>query len=141
MMIFLAAAAEHPNALEALSKTFGLHGAFFVAQVVNFFLVILVLKKFAFGPIQQMLEQRRARIIAGEEKLKQIEKQLAESSPPLRRPSRKPMKMRFVLSMRQKRAQQPSPSRKPKKPYPKPSKFSPRQKLRQTLTVSVLRLN
>ena len=79
MMIFLAAAAENPNALEALSKTFGLHGAFFVAQVVNFFLVILVLKKFAFGPIQQMLEQRRARIVAGEEKLKQIEKQLAES--------------------------------------------------------------
>jgi F-type H+-transporting ATPase subunit b len=79
MMIFLATAAEHPNALEALSKTFGLHGAFFVAQVVNFFLVILVLKKFAFGPIQQMLEQRRARIVAGEEKLKHIEKQLAES--------------------------------------------------------------
>lgn len=79
MMILLAAAAEHPIALEALSKTFGLHGAFFVAQVVNFFLVILVLKKFAFGPIQQMLEQRRERIIAGEEKLKHIEKQLAES--------------------------------------------------------------
>ena len=79
MMILLAAAAEHPNALEALSKTFGLHGAFFVAQVVNFFLVIFVLKKFAFGPIQQMLEQRRARIVAGEEKLKHIEKQLAES--------------------------------------------------------------
>ena len=79
MMIFLAAAAEQPNALEALSKTFGLHGAFFVAQVVNFFLVIFVLKKFAFGPIQQMLEQRRERIVAGEEKLKRIEKQLAES--------------------------------------------------------------
>ena len=79
MMTFLAAAAEHPNALEALSKTFGLHGAFFVAQVVNFFLVIFVLKKFAFGPIQQMLEQRRERIVAGEEKLKRIEKQLAES--------------------------------------------------------------
>ncbi len=79
MMTFLAAAAEHPNALEALSKTFGLHGAFFAAQVVNFFLVIFVLKKFAFGPIQQMLEQRRERIVAGEEKLKRIEKQLAES--------------------------------------------------------------
>jgi F-type H+-transporting ATPase subunit b len=79
MMIFLAAATEHPNALEALSKTFGLHGAFFVAQVVNFFLVIFVLKKFAFGPIQAMLQQRRERIIAGEEKLKHIEKQLAES--------------------------------------------------------------
>jgi F-type H+-transporting ATPase subunit b len=79
MMTFLATAAEHPNALEALSKTFGLHGAFFVAQVVNFFLVIFVLKKFAFGPIQAMLEQRRERIAAGEEKLKRIEKQLAES--------------------------------------------------------------
>ncbi|MFN4872438.1 MAG: ATP synthase F0 subunit B [Akkermansiaceae bacterium] len=79
MMIFLATAAEQPGALEALSDTFGLHGAFFVAQVVNFFLVIIVLKKFAFGPIQKMLEQRRERIAAGEEKLKQIEKQLAES--------------------------------------------------------------
>jgi F-type H+-transporting ATPase subunit b len=78
MMTFLAAAAE-PGAFETLSKTFGLHTAFFVAQVVNFFLVILVLKKFAFGPIQAMLEQRRERIIAGEEKLKRIEKQLADS--------------------------------------------------------------
>jgi len=37
------------------------------------------LKHFAFGPIQAMLEQRRTRIAEGEEKLKQIEKQLAES--------------------------------------------------------------
>jgi F-type H+-transporting ATPase subunit b len=79
MMTFLAAAAEQPGAFDTLSKTFGLHGAFFVAQVVNFFLVIFVLKKFAFGPIQEMLEQRRERIAAGEEKLKRIEKQLAES--------------------------------------------------------------
>ena len=77
-MTLLAAAAE-PGALETLSKTFGLHGAFFAAQVVNFFLVIIILKKFAFGPIQAMLEQRRTRILEGEEKLKRIEKQLAES--------------------------------------------------------------
>jgi F-type H+-transporting ATPase subunit b len=38
-----------------------------------------VLKKFAFGPIQTILEQRRTRIAEGEEKLKRIEKQLAES--------------------------------------------------------------
>src|SRR5690606_36302210 len=44
-----------------------------------FFLVIWVLKKFAFGPIQQMLEQRKARIAEGEEKLERIEQQLAES--------------------------------------------------------------
>jgi len=74
----LAAAAAHgetPNLLEQ----FGWHPTFFAAQVVNFFIVIFVLKKFAFGPIQAMLEQRRARIIAGEENLVLIQKQLAES--------------------------------------------------------------
>ncbi|MFT4175397.1 MAG: ATP synthase F0 subunit B [Luteolibacter sp.] len=63
----------------SLLDQFGWNLPFFIAQLVNFFLVILVLKKFAFGPIQAMLEQRRARIIAGEEKLKEIEQQLAES--------------------------------------------------------------
>lgn len=78
-MITLIAEAAEPGVFENIQKTFGLHGAFFAAQVVNFFLVILVLKKFAFGPIQAMLEQRRTRIAEGEEKLKRIEKQLAES--------------------------------------------------------------
>lgn len=78
MFSFLAAATQ-PNALETIKDTFGLHGAFFAAQVINFFLVIFVLKKFAFGPIQAILEQRRERIAAGEEKLKRIEKQLADS--------------------------------------------------------------
>jgi len=78
MFSFLAAATQ-PNALETIKDTFGLHGAFFAAQAINFFLVIFVLKKFAFGPIQAILEQRRTRIVEGEEKLKRIEKQLADS--------------------------------------------------------------
>lgn len=73
------AAAEHSGILETIQKTFGLNGPFFIAQVINFILVIIILKKFAFGPIQAMLEQRRNRIAEGEEKLKRIEKQLAES--------------------------------------------------------------
>ena len=72
-------AAEQPGAFEAIQKSFDLGGWFFVAQLINFFIVILVLKKFAFGPIQAMLEQRRTRIAEGEEKLKQIELQLAQS--------------------------------------------------------------
>lgn len=72
-------AAEQPGAFEAIKESFSLGGWYFVAQVINFFIVIWVLKKFAFGPIQAMLEQRRSRIAEGEEKLKQIEKQLAES--------------------------------------------------------------
>ena len=63
---------ENPGAFETVQKTFrfGTDGRF-VAQVINFFIVIWVLKKFAFGPIQTMLEQRRNRIAEGEEKLKQ----------------------------------------------------------------------
>jgi F-type H+-transporting ATPase subunit b len=83
MINFLATAssivAEDVGVFESIQKTFGLNGPFFAAQVINFFLVVLVLKKFAFGPIQEMLEQRRMRIAEGEEKLKRIEKQLAES--------------------------------------------------------------
>jgi F-type H+-transporting ATPase subunit b len=79
MITLLAAATENPSVLENIQKTFGLNLPFFIAQVVNFFLVIFVLKKFAFGPVQAMLNDRRDRIAAGEEKLKLIEKQLAES--------------------------------------------------------------
>jgi F-type H+-transporting ATPase subunit b len=80
MIPFLASVtAENPGTFETIQQTFGLNGPFFIAQVINFFLVIFILKKFAFRPIQVMLEQRRGRIAEGEEKLKQIEKQLAES--------------------------------------------------------------
>lgn len=79
MITLLAVAAENPGVLENIQKTFGLNLPFFIAQVVNFVLVIFVLKKFAFGPVQAILEQRRTRIAEGEDKLKRIERQLAES--------------------------------------------------------------
>ena len=81
MITYLAAAAAAGDAgvVETIQKTFGWNAPFFIAQVINFFLVVFILKKFAFGPIQQMLEQRRMRIAEGEEKLKRIERQLAES--------------------------------------------------------------
>jgi F-type H+-transporting ATPase subunit b len=81
MITILAATAATGDAgiVETIQKTFGWNGPFFIAQVINFFLVVFILKKFAFGPIQTMLEQRRMRIAEGEEKLKRIEKQLAES--------------------------------------------------------------
>jgi F-type H+-transporting ATPase subunit b len=77
-MINLLAAAD-PGVLENIQKSFGLNQPFFLAQLLNFVLVIFVLYKFAFGPVQEMLEQRRARIAEGESKLKLIERQLAES--------------------------------------------------------------
>ncbi|MEI7910542.1 MAG: ATP synthase F0 subunit B [Verrucomicrobiota bacterium] len=67
------------NPVAELCGKFGVNWPFFIASCLNFVLVIWVLKKFAFGPIQAMLEQRRERIAEGEDKLKAIEKQLAES--------------------------------------------------------------
>jgi len=71
--------AENVGPFETIQKTFDLGGWYFVAQVIDFFIVIWVLKKFAFGPIQAMLEQRRSRIADGEDKLQRIEQQLAQS--------------------------------------------------------------
>jgi F-type H+-transporting ATPase subunit b len=79
MITLLAAAAESPGIMDTIQKTFGLNTPFFIAQVINFFLVVFVLKKFAFGPVQQILEQRRNRTAEGESKLAQIQKQLADS--------------------------------------------------------------
>jgi F-type H+-transporting ATPase subunit b len=78
-MISLLAQSAEPNMIEQIIGPFGWNKWFFLAQFINFVLVIVVLKKFAFGPVVAMLEQRRARIAEGEAKLKQIEQQLADS--------------------------------------------------------------
>ena len=67
------------NPAVQIARDFKLHWGPFLAQCLNFFLVALLLKKFAFKPVQEMLEKRRSRIAEGETKLKQIETQLAES--------------------------------------------------------------
>jgi F-type H+-transporting ATPase subunit b len=78
-MIPILASAEANNVVSDLLGQFGVNWPFFIAQFINFILVILVLKIFAFGPIQKMLHERRNRIAAGEDKLKRIEQQLADS--------------------------------------------------------------
>lgn len=78
-MNLLLAATEHANVVERILGPFDWNSKFFIAQVVNFIIVMLVLKKFAFGPIQQILAKRREIVREGEEKLRRIEKQLAES--------------------------------------------------------------
>ena len=73
------AAPSSGNPLENIVKTFHVEWPLLIAQVLNILVVLFILKKFAFGPILTMLEQRRARIIAGEDKIKLIERQLADS--------------------------------------------------------------
>lgn len=72
-------AAESEGVVGDITRSFKVYWPQLVSQFISFAIVILLLKIFAFRPIQQMLEQRRERIAAGEEKLKRIEKQLEES--------------------------------------------------------------
>lgn len=78
-MLPLLAAAEGGNKVTELFGQFGVFLYPFIAQVICFIVVLFVLKKFAFGPVQEMLELRRKRIADGEKKLGEIERQLAES--------------------------------------------------------------
>ena len=57
----------------------GIDSVKLTAQVIIFIIVYLVLKKYAFGPVTNLLEERRSRIAEGENKLKQIKENLASS--------------------------------------------------------------
>jgi F-type H+-transporting ATPase subunit b len=63
-----------------IAGDFGLAWGKFFAQVIIFILVYTVLKKYAFGPIMGMLEQRRQRIADGEAKLEKITRDAAEAA-------------------------------------------------------------
>lgn len=65
--------------VDELTQKFGLAWPKFFAQVFIFIAVYSILKKFAFGPILAMLEQRKQRIADGESKLEKIAKDLAEA--------------------------------------------------------------
>jgi F-type H+-transporting ATPase subunit b len=59
-----AAVAEAQEAVGGLG-TLGINFKIFIAQLVNFGIVLFVLKKFAFGPITKALDERSAKIAAG----------------------------------------------------------------------------
>lgn len=63
-----------------IAGDFGLAWGKFFAQVIIFILVYTILKKYAFGPIIGMLEQRRQRIADGEAKLEKITRDAAEAA-------------------------------------------------------------
>lgn len=56
--------------------TFGLDGKIFLAQLVNFLVVLFVLKRFAWGPIVQRLEMRAKKIEEGMKDAEEAAKRL-----------------------------------------------------------------
>ncbi|MBE2204503.1 MAG: F0F1 ATP synthase subunit B [Chthoniobacterales bacterium] len=67
------------DALTQIFATFGISWQKFGAQAILFLIVYLVLKKFAFGPVVAMFEERRRRIEEAQLNAEKIKKQLAES--------------------------------------------------------------
>ena len=64
---------------ESIPQIFGLSWPAFIAQVIAFLIVLFVLKNYAFGPIINVLEERRRRIAEGQANAEKIKAQLAES--------------------------------------------------------------
>lgn len=59
--------------------TFGVSWGKFIAQIILFLIVYGILKKYAFGPILEVLNERRRRIEEGQHNAEKIKKQLAEA--------------------------------------------------------------
>jgi F-type H+-transporting ATPase subunit b len=65
--------------MDQLLTQFGIAWPKFLAQVILFLIVYAILRKFAFGPIIAIFEQRRRTIEEGQANAEKIKKQLAES--------------------------------------------------------------
>jgi F-type H+-transporting ATPase subunit b len=74
--------AAAPGLLEQAAQTgeqFGFNKSIFVSQVISFLIVAFLLKKFAFGPIQKILVERRERIEEGLKNADRIKSELAKT--------------------------------------------------------------
>ncbi|MFQ3168893.1 MAG: F-type H+-transporting ATPase subunit b [Limisphaerales bacterium] len=60
-----------------ITKTFGVSWQLFISQLIAFIIVALVLKKFAYKPVLDMLEQRKERIAQAETNAEKIQTELA----------------------------------------------------------------
>ena len=63
----------------SITKTFGVNWQLFISQLIAFIVVALVLKKFAYKPVLDMLDQRRERIAQAEANAEKIQAELAET--------------------------------------------------------------
>jgi F-type H+-transporting ATPase subunit b len=78
-VIIAAAAGGLSQTLRDTAETFGWNWQLFLAQVVSFSIVALLLRHFAYKPILAVLEERRRKIEEGQINAEKIKKQLAEA--------------------------------------------------------------
>jgi F-type H+-transporting ATPase subunit b len=75
--IFFAAASGNPIA--EIAQQFGVTWQLLISQIILFVIVALALKKFAYGPILKVLEERRNKIAESLANADQIKKDLANA--------------------------------------------------------------
>jgi F-type H+-transporting ATPase subunit b len=73
----LAAAADNPVA--EIAEQFGVTWQLLISQIILFVIVALALKKFAYGPVLKILEERRQKIAEGLANAEKIKQELASA--------------------------------------------------------------
>src|SRR2546423_680204 len=72
-------AAAGENMIESTAREFGVTWPLFLSQVISFIIVCILLQKFAYKPILQVLEERRRRIEEGLANADKIKIELART--------------------------------------------------------------
>jgi F-type H+-transporting ATPase subunit b len=78
-LFMLAAAAAGENPVAKIANQFGVTWPLLISQIILFVIVALALKKFAYGPILKVLEERRHRIAEGLANADKIKVELASA--------------------------------------------------------------
>jgi F-type H+-transporting ATPase subunit b len=78
-MMIAAAAGGFSNMLRDTAETFGWNPWLFFSQVISFVIVAILLRRFAYKPILNVLEERRRRIEEGQLNAEKIKRQLDEA--------------------------------------------------------------
>ena len=79
LIVAAAAASGLSETLHDTAQTFGWTWQLFLAQVISFTIVALLLRRFAYKPILAVLEQRRRTIEEGQLNAEKIKKELAQA--------------------------------------------------------------
>jgi F-type H+-transporting ATPase subunit b len=79
LIIAAAASGGFSEMIHDTAETFGWNWKLFLAQVISFCIVALLLRKFAYKPILAVLEDRRRKIEEGQLNAEKIKKELAEA--------------------------------------------------------------
>ena len=77
--LILLAAEDGGGAAAQIAKEFGVNWQLFTSQCIAFLVVALALKKFAYGPVLKVLEDRKQKIAEGIENADKIKSQLAST--------------------------------------------------------------